>query len=523
METYKFIDAVYKHYGHRAINALYNKAMEVLDTIEMGYKIRDYQDNLIQDFMLIGENLARALRREITKQTIKNYLNTKVSYQITTLPLERKVFNWTIVENKCVKWQIDSVYLGDYLKKQLGWKGETKQKTKTVKNVERERNTCVQPNTHGILKSGNTLFVVYILPKNEWRSNTTPKIHWMNTRDKDFMTAKFKYTYEDMRDNKEVWKKDNRDYRLFQKITAFVNVSEIIFSGFSLTTTNKLRANTKKELIYHLNVKTPKHTKHAKPLKPKIEPKEYSYLLTIIDVFSKYAWVFPLQTHSGVETAILLHELFSQTTKYKPSPYKPKLLLSDIGSELKNPHTNFVCKHNGVFQIYALPQKPLGIIERFNQTFKRKMKRAIYEGRMTKYNFAEVVQRLTTEYNTTIHSTIRFKPAVAHFSTNQQIARKIHKRLQNIKEKNELKYNSLAIIPLQVGDSVRVLTTKDPSLSSRERNEVIQAFTFKRFARPLWTKKIFTIQQVFPNNYYLLRGFTKRFYQTELMKITPKI
>ena len=142
---------------------------------------------------------------------------------------------------------------------------------------------------------------------------------------------------------------------------------------------------------------------------------------------------------------------------------------------------------------------------------------------MTKYNFAEVVQRLTTEYNTTIHSTIRFKPAVAHFSTNQQMARKIHKRLQSIKEKNELKYNSLAIIPLQVGDSVRVLTTKDPSLSSRERNEVIQAFTFKRFARPLWTKKIFTIQQVFPNNYYLLRGFTKRFYQTELMKITPKI
>ena len=139
---------------------------------------------------------------------------------------------------------------------------------------------------------------------------------------------------------------------------------------------------------------------------------------------------------------------------------------------------------------------------------------------MTKYNFAELIQRLATEYNTAIHNTTHYKPAVAHFSTKQQVTKNIHKRLQKIKEKNELKYNTQAIIPLQVGDKVRVLTTKDPSLSSKERNEIIQAFTFKRFARPLWTKKIFTIQTVLPNNYYLLRGFTKRFYQTECMKIT---
>ena len=46
-------------------------------------------------------------------------------------------------------------------------------------------------------------------------------------------------------------------------------------SGFSLTTTNKLRANTKKELTYHLTSKT----KHIK--RPNKEPTEYSYLLTI--------------------------------------------------------------------------------------------------------------------------------------------------------------------------------------------------------------------------------------------------
>ena len=132
------------------------------------------------------------------------------------------MFNWTVVENKCIKWQTDSVYLVEYLKTQLGWvkKGETKDL-----GIE----TGIQPNTHGILKSGNTLFVVYIHPKNEWRNNK-PKIHWMNTKDKDFKTAKFKYTYEDKKDNKEVWKKDNKEYKQFQKITAFINVSEIIMN-----------------------------------------------------------------------------------------------------------------------------------------------------------------------------------------------------------------------------------------------------------------------------------------------------
>lgn len=42
--------------------------MEILDTIEMGFKIRDFRDNIIEDFKLIGENLAQALRQSITKQ-----------------------------------------------------------------------------------------------------------------------------------------------------------------------------------------------------------------------------------------------------------------------------------------------------------------------------------------------------------------------------------------------------------------------------------------------------------------------
>ena len=97
-------------------------------------------------------------------------------------------------------------------------------------------------------------------------------------------------------------------------------------SGFTLTSTNKLRTKVKKKIIEWLN--TEKHTTRHRRTQKTLKTTEYTYLLTIIDVFSKYAWVFPLQTHNETEVAICLHELFSQPfIGKKQSPYKPKLEL----------------------------------------------------------------------------------------------------------------------------------------------------------------------------------------------------
>jgi hypothetical protein len=68
MESCKFLDTVFKHFGHRTVTSLYNKAIDLLDIIEMGEKVRDYQDNMIEEFAFISKNIARTLRQNITKQ-----------------------------------------------------------------------------------------------------------------------------------------------------------------------------------------------------------------------------------------------------------------------------------------------------------------------------------------------------------------------------------------------------------------------------------------------------------------------
>ena len=299
MTPHQFLDAVYQHFGVRSINTMYDKCMEVLDTIQMGFSVRGLNGSVIKDF---ASTDARVLRQSITKSAIQQYLQTKEVYQITRVPLGRKSFNWTVVENKCIKWQMDTVYLGSYLKTELGWtpkkaKQTNRNQNKKQKTVEQNEEHILQdiaPESHAIFKKGGLLYVVFVQPQNEWKSNKV-KIHWMNTSHKDWETAVFKYTYEDVMDddthNNEVWKMDNKTYKRYRKITADVNKADIIMSGFSLTSTNKLRANTQKELKYRLT-QTSTTTKHTQP--KKAEPTEYSYLLTIIDVFSKYAWVFPI-------------------------------------------------------------------------------------------------------------------------------------------------------------------------------------------------------------------------------------
>ena len=50
------------------------------------------------------------LRNIITKELIRDFLKTKEIFQITTAPIERKHFSWTIVERPNIKWQMEDIF-----------------------------------------------------------------------------------------------------------------------------------------------------------------------------------------------------------------------------------------------------------------------------------------------------------------------------------------------------------------------------------------------------------------------------
>ena len=76
-------------------------------------------------------------------------------------------------------------------------------------------------------------------------------------------------------------------------------------------------------------------------------------MITIIDVFSKYAFLIPIINKEGPTIAKKLDILFSLPPLEKIAS-KPKLLLSDNGPEFTNDLVRKVCKFHNVFQIFSV-------------------------------------------------------------------------------------------------------------------------------------------------------------------------
>ena len=93
--------------------------------------------------------------------------------------------------------------------------------------------------------------------------------------------------------------------------------------------------------------------------------KGYKYLLMALDIFSKYGWLVPLKTKTGLEVSQALASIFREN--------KPKMLWVDKGKEHYNRHVlNLLAKNKT--EIYSTEnEEKSSVCERWNRTIKTKM------------------------------------------------------------------------------------------------------------------------------------------------------
>ena len=95
--------------------------------------------------------------------------------------------------------------------------------------------------------------------------------------------------------------------------------------------------------------------------------KEFRFLLCIIDIYSKYAWVVPLKDKKGLSIVNAFQKIL------KESDRKLNKIWVDKGSEFYN---NFFKKWLGdnIFEMYSINNKGKSVIaERFIKTLKNKI------------------------------------------------------------------------------------------------------------------------------------------------------
>ena len=187
------------------------------------------------------------------------------------------------------------------------------------------------------------------------------------------------------------------------------------------------------------------------------------YLLTIIDVFSKYAMVFPLKTKQGKEVAKILKIIFGVM--------KPRILLSDNGKEFLNSSISKITNKFQVYHITSYSYTPLGQIERFNKTIKSKI--FAYMNINSTQKYIDVLDLILQNYNKTKHSTTKDQPSFVHFCNDRQQecveSRKwIYQHLQNIDEKINIPVlNQITLY--SIGNAVRVISYLDPTMTKKKQ------------------------------------------------------
>ena len=216
----------------------------------------------------------------------------------------------------------------------------------------------------------------------------------------------------------------------------------------------------------------------------------YKYLLTVIDVFSKYGWMIPLKNKTGKAVASALETILKHR--------KPQHLWVDKGKEFYNKDVK------RLVDLYSTEnEEKSSVVERWNRTMKERMFK--YFSANNSYRYLDVVDDLVKRYNITRHSSIGMTPTMASDPSNENKVRmKLYPSLSpSLKPK------------LAVGDRVRIPRKKG---------------TFEKGYTSRWTEEVFTVSKVLytnPTTYKITDSsgdeIQGSFYEQELQKTSQEM
>ena len=184
--------------------------------------------------------------------------------------------------------------------------------------------------------------------------------------------------------------------------------------------------------------------------------KGIKYLLCVIDLYSKYAFVIPLKDKKGISTVNAFNEIIKQSNR------KPNKIWVDQGGEFYNNVFEKWLSDNDIIMYSTYNEGKSVVAEIFIRTLKNKLyKHMTVTGKKVYYDFLDDV---VNKYNSTKHSTIKMKP----------IDVKDNNKRVYIDEHNEKDSR------FKVGDRVRISKFKN---------------IFAKGYAPNWSSKIFIVDK----------------------------
>ena len=210
------------------------------------------------------------------------------------------------------------------------------------------------------------------------------------------------------------------------------------------------------------------------------------FLLCVIDIFSKYAWVVPLKVKKGISIVKAFQRILKQSNR------KPNKIWVDKGSVFYNVYFKKWLQDNNIVMYSTHNERKSVVAERFIRTLKGKIYK--YMTSISKNAYIDKLNDIVDEYNNTYHTTIKMKP----IDVKDNIYINTSKEINNKDPK------------FKVGDHVRI---------SKYKNIFAKGYILN------WSEEVFVIKKVkntIPWTYVIddLNGeeIIGTFYEKELKK-----
>ena len=147
------------------------------------------------------------------------------------------------------------------------------------------------------------------------------------------------------------------------------------------------------------------------------------YLLKVVDVLSKYAWVEPLKDKTGKAVAAAFERILKQA-----KGRQPLRLQTDAGKEFYNRVFQNLKTRQNIHYFSTSVDTKASAVERFNRTLKERMYR-YFTARNT-YRYVDVLPHLAQGYNATKHQSIGMAPRGVTLAEERQVWQRLYcKRL----------------------------------------------------------------------------------------------
>ena len=191
------------------------------------------------------------------------------------------------------------------------------------------------------------------------------------------------------------------------------------------------------------------------------------YMLTVIDLFSRYAWAVPLKDKTGA----VVRDAFQHIVR--TSGRQPRKLWVDEGKEFYNRTVKKWLSDRDITMYSTHNEGKAVVIERFNRTLKSRMWRHFTA--TSKNVYIHVLPKLLSQYNNAKHRSIGMTPTEASQKKNEGLVPTA--KDQPTRKRTPPRFKK--------GDQVRITVSKRH---------------FEKGYTPNWTEEVFVVHEVLPTD-----------------------